>query len=74
MRACCPGKWKGIRMHKHSPCLKAWNGELGFEPADKKLKASLNAGSLAFKGGSSQIQKMLENSEVEKTPLKDFEQ
>jgi hypothetical protein len=49
-------------------------GSLAFEPADKKLKASLNAGSLAFKGGSSQIQKMLENSEVEKMLLKDFEQ
>jgi hypothetical protein len=25
---------------------------LAFEPADKKLKASLNAGKLAFKGGA----------------------
>jgi hypothetical protein len=40
-------------MHKHSPCLKAWDGELGFELADEAggVKPQLNAGSLAFKGG-----------------------
>ena len=42
-------------MHKHSPCLNERHGmgSLAFEPADERKgeKPSLNAGSLAFKGG-----------------------
>jgi hypothetical protein len=46
-------------MHKHSPCLNERHGmgELGFEPADegRDVKPSLNAGSLAFKGGGGSL-------------------
>jgi len=46
---------RSVGWNKHSPCLNERHGmeSLAFEPADKGgVKPSLNAGSLAFKGGA----------------------
>jgi len=62
-------------MHKHSPCLNERHGMegLAFEPADEAggVKPSLNAGSLAFKGGvahlrarSSAVERRLREAEA----------